>query len=160
MIIVPILYLYAGGFNAKNLCRAKDAREFARRVRELRTEQGYSIATRFTGRPDLKVGQYVLQSSERVAEPHDRQIPEAVQKSVYARDCNTCKLCNWTYEQWSKSDPRIIELHHLEHHQEGGRNEEYNLIVICSKCHDEVHIDKHSEAIIKIKQALWQMYSQ
>lgn len=133
---------------------AKEAKEYARRVRELRTEHGYPIATSFTGRPDLKVGQYVLQSNERVAEPHDRRIPESVQKAVYARDENTCRVCGWNLDQWSADDPRIFELHHLEHHEKHGGNVEKNLIVICSRCHDDVHRGKHSTVLEKIKQSL------
>lgn len=72
------------------------AKEFGRRVRELRTEDGYSVATRFTGRPDLSAGQYVLESSDRRAEPHDRRVSNAVQQAVYERDRNTCRLCAWT----------------------------------------------------------------
>jgi multidrug efflux pump subunit AcrA (membrane-fusion protein) len=51
---------------------AKDAKSFARRVRELRTEQGFMISTKFSGRPDLKVGQYVLETTDRRMQPHDR----------------------------------------------------------------------------------------
>ena len=133
---------------------AREAKEYARRVRELRTEHGYSVATRFTGRPDLKVGQYVLQSKERIAEPHDRKIPEALQKSVYDRDNNTCRVCAWNHERWTAKAPRILELHHLEHHEDRGPNVESNLIVICSKCHDEVHGGKHAAALKKIKMTL------
>ncbi len=118
---------------------AKSAKEFARRVRELRTEEGYAIATRFTGRPDLGMGEYILLSSERVTQPHDRHIPMKVQRAVYERDANTCKVCGWSMSQWSPSDPRILELHHVRAHTERGENVEDNLIVICSRCHDEVH---------------------
>jgi len=44
----------------EELAYVAKAREFGRRIRELRTEEGYAIATRFTGRPDLKMGEYVL----------------------------------------------------------------------------------------------------
>lgn len=129
---------------------AKNAREFARRVRELRTEEGYAIATRFTGRPDLGAGQYVLQSADRVAEPHDRNIPDEIQRAVYQRNENRCRICGWSVDRWQKNDPRILELHHLEHHQEGGHNVAENLIVICSRCHDEVHAGKHGGIIQRI----------
>lgn len=133
---------------------AKEAKQYARRVRELRTEHGYFIATRFTGRPDMKVGQYVLQSKERVADPHDRKVPEAVQKAVYQRDNNTCRLCSWNHDRWTTDDPRILELHHLQHHEDRGENVEGNLIVICSKCHDEVHGGKHVASLDKIQNSL------
>jgi hypothetical protein len=118
---------------------SRDAKEFGRRTRELRTEQGYAIATRFTGRPDLAAGQYVLQSAERIAEPHDRRIPDAVQRQVYTRDDNRCRLCGWSHDSWRPDDPRILELHHVEQHREGGANRADNLIVLCSRCHDDLH---------------------
>lgn len=121
---------------------AKDKKEYARRVRELRTEEGYPIDTIYTGRPDLKPGEYILESVERVAEPHDRNIPHDVQKSVYERDRNACRLCGWNRTRWTASDPRILELHHLHHHKDGGANVLENLIVICSRCHDEVHAER------------------
>jgi hypothetical protein len=138
---------------------AKDTSEFPRRVRELRTEDGYLIATKFTGRPDLRIGQYVLQSADRIADPHDRHIPDAVQKGVYGRDSNTCRLCGWTRERWTSADPRILELHHLEHHATRGSNDEKNLIVICSRCHDDVHAGRREDEMKNVAAAIWQTYS-
>jgi len=115
------------------------AREFGRRIRELRTEEGYPVATQFTGRPDLKMGEYVLESKDRIAESHDRRIPFEIQKLVYERDNNTCRLCGWQRERWTRRDPRILELHHIQEHAAGGTNVAQNLVVMCSKCHDEIH---------------------
>jgi len=123
----------------EELAYVAKAREFGRRIRELRTEEGYAIATMFTGRPDLKMGEYVLESSERIAEPHDRKIPFDVQKAVYERDENRCRNCGWDRSQWRRDAPRILELHHLEEHAEGGPNIKENLVCLCSKCHDDVH---------------------
>jgi hypothetical protein len=113
--------------------------EFGRRARELRTEQGYSIATRFTGRPDLNSGEYVLQTLERFADEHDRHIPENDQRAVYERDNNRCRACGWGRDTWTRQDPRFLELHHIVEHRRGGANTQDNLIVLCSKCHDAVH---------------------
>jgi len=123
----------------EELAYVAKTREFGRRTRELRTQQGWAVATRFTGRPDLSPGQYVLQSLEQIKEPHDRNIPEAVQKLVYARDNNACRLCGWSIDRWRSSDPRILELHHFQEHAEGGSNTEDNLVVLCSSCHDDFH---------------------
>lgn len=117
---------------------AKD-KNWARRTRELRTELGYALCTRFTGRPDLKSGEYVLESEEPVAPEHDRHIPIEVQKIVYARDKNTCRVCGWLHDLWTRQDPRFLELHHVREHVEGGENEANNLIVVCNVCHDGVH---------------------
>ena len=118
---------------------SNNARQYARRIRELRTEEGYAIATQFTGRPDLKMGEYVLESSDRIAQPHDRQIPFDVQKKVYERDENQCRLCSWNHSKWKRNDAGILELHHVEYHANGGQNNTDNLIVLCSKCHDNLH---------------------
>ena len=138
----------------EELAYVAKAKEYARRVRELRTEDGYHIATRFTGRPDLNSGQYILQSTERIAESHDRHIKHEVQTSVYKRDKSTCRLCGWDINRWSSDDPRILELHHLEQHQQGGGYVEENLVVLCGKCHDELHAGEHEEFLNKIKHSL------
>jgi hypothetical protein len=115
------------------------ASESPSRARELRTEEGYALATRFTGRPDLKPGEYVLESEERTAEPHDRHIPQKVAEEVFARDENACRICGWNRSEWSRQDPRFLELHHFEHHRSGGTNTVANLLVLCNRCHDDVH---------------------
>lgn len=117
---------------------ANDRREFGRRTRQLRTEEGYAIATRFNGRPDLRMGEYILLSVDRIAEPHDRNITSEVQKEVYARDDNTCRNPACRY-QWSADDPRILELHHVIAHARRGPNTAENLIVLCNVCHDDLH---------------------
>jgi len=121
-----------------------DARQYARRTRELRTEQGYLIATQFNGRPDLNMGEYVMEDSQRIAEPHDRHIEFDVQKAVYERDGNTCRLCGWNHERWTRQDPRILELHHIQQHAGRGKNELPNLVVLCSSCHDAVHAGRRT----------------
>jgi len=123
----------------EELAYVAKAREFGRRIRELRTEEGYAISTRFTGRPDLRMGEYVLESSERIAEPHDRNIPFEVQRTVYERANSTCELCGWSRERWTRDDPRILELHHITEHADGGPNVPENLVVLCSRCHDDIH---------------------
>jgi len=118
---------------------ANSAKEFGRRTRELRTEEGYAIATIFTGRPDLKNGEYVLESRDRIAEPHDRHIPKETQEAVFERDKSTCQSCGWTHEQWTRENPRFLELHHIMQHLHRGDNIEENLLVLCNVCHDGVH---------------------
>lgn len=120
---------------------AKDKTEFGRRTRELRTEDGYAVATRFSGRPDLNQGEYILLSADRIAEPHDRQISEGAQKAVYQRDKNTCRVCGWSIRKL-ETDPRFLELHHVKAHAKRGSNDPDNLIVLCNQCHDEVHANR------------------
>jgi uncharacterized protein YdcH (DUF465 family) len=118
---------------------AKDATEWARRTRELRTEEGWAVATRNTGRPDLPVGVYVLEHDRR-AEPHDRKIPDDIRVEVLKRDGFACQDCDWTREQKSNGDPRnFLELHHKVHHAKGGANTATNLTTLCNVCHDKLH---------------------
>ncbi len=117
---------------------ANDKTEWARRIRELRTELGWPVATRNTGRPDLPVGTYVLEQ-DRQSPPHDRQIPDSVRRAVMRRDKYKCCHCGWTQRDWNSSDPRHIEIHHTIHHKAGGSNVVDNLVALCNICHDEVH---------------------
>jgi len=117
---------------------ANNRSEWARRTRELRTEQGWPIVTRNTGRPELPVGVYLLEQ-DRQSPAHDRNIPDPVRRSVLVRDRYTCQKCRWDHHQWNRSDPRHLELHHRKHHAKGGENLEQNLVTLCTVCHDDIH---------------------
>ncbi len=117
---------------------ADNKSEWARRVRELRTEQGWPVATRTTGMPDLPVGVYLL-VEDRQAPEHDRVIPDAVRRAVLQRDDYKCSECGWHHEKWNPSDPRHLEAHHVQQHAKGGANTEENLITLCNICHDKAH---------------------
>jgi 5-methylcytosine-specific restriction endonuclease McrA len=119
---------------------ANNRTEWARRVRELRTEHGWPLATRNTGRPDLPVGVYVLEQ-DRQSPEHDRKIPDPLRQAVLVRDGYRCTNpeCGWSFQMWNKADPRFLELHHVRPHARGGANTADNLVTLCTVCHDEVH---------------------
>ncbi len=117
---------------------AGDKTEWARRVRELRTEEGWAVTTKNMGRPDLPIGVYLLEDTHQ-APPHDRKIPDDVRRAVLSRDEYSCQHCMWNHSKWNKADPRHLELHHKIHHAKGGENTEENLITLCTVCHDKVH---------------------
>lgn len=112
--------------------------EWARRVRELRTEEGWPISTKMSGNPSLPVGVYVLEL-DRQAPAHDRHISDAVRRHAMQRDSYTCRNCGWSHDLWNSSDPRFLELHHQIHHADGGSNELENLVTLCNVCHDQLH---------------------
>lgn len=137
-------------FNVSKPCTSEELRyvagnksEWARRVRELRTEEGWPVATKTTGRPDLPVGVYVLEE-DRQAPSHDRRILESVRRAALVRDGHGCTLCGWRHEIWVPSDPRHLELHHVEEHAQGGSNDLENLTTLCNVCHDDVHANRQS----------------
>lgn len=125
--------------------------EWARRCRELRTEEGWPIATKSSGRPDLPVGAYILEEDKQ-AEPHDRKIPDKVRIDVLERDRHRCKMCNWSYLDVRPHDRRhLLELHHIRHHAKGGENSADNLITLCNVCHDDVHRrDPYADELLKL----------
>lgn len=118
---------------------ANDASEWARRTRELRTEEGWPIVTRFSGAPSLPVGIYIL-AEDKQSPPHDRHIKEVVRREVMQRDHWSCqwKGCGWSHERIAY-DPRFLEAHHIHEHARGGSNEAENLVTLCNLHHDQVH---------------------
>ncbi|NOX90936.1 MAG: HNH endonuclease [Gammaproteobacteria bacterium] len=121
---------------------ANNKTEWARRIRELRTEDGWPVVTKQTGMPELPVGTYVLEM-DRQSHVHDRKIPDAVRRTVLQRDGYKCQMdgCGWHIDEYNRADPRILELHHKKHHAAGGENTAENLITLCNSCHDRVHAD-------------------
>lgn len=118
---------------------ANDKTEWARRIRELRTEFGWPIVTRNTGMPELPVGMYVLEENRQAPE-HDRKIPDPVRCEVLERDGFKCVKCGWKTENRNPADPRnLLELHHIDHHVNRGENSKANLITFCNVCHDDIH---------------------
>lgn len=94
---------------------ANQKTEWARRTRELRTEEGWPITTKMSGNPDLPIGVYILEQ-DRQAPNHDRHIPESIRRKALYRDGYKCQKCGWSYNLWNPSDPRFLELHHIVYH--------------------------------------------
>jgi len=120
--------------------------DWQRRTRELRTEKGWKVITNLTGEVQMPPGSYMLADLEQEPE-HDRIISNSVRVEVLDRDRFACRKCGWKREDRGESDPRkFLELHHIEHHAEGGENTAENIITLCNVHHDEVHqIDKSKE---------------
>lgn len=117
---------------------AGNSSEWARRVRELRTEEGWPLVTKMTGRPDLDVGEYVLEMDRQSPMP-DRRIADSVRRHVLRRDDYRCRECGWSHSRWNISDPRLLEIHHSKPHVEGGESVPENLVTLCNVCHDTLH---------------------
>lgn len=69
----------------------KGCKEWARRTRELRTEEDWPITTRNSGRPEFEVSAYLLEE-DRQAEVHDRKISEPVRVAVLERTSHLPEL--------------------------------------------------------------------
>jgi HNH endonuclease. len=118
---------------------AGNVSEWARRTRELRTEDGWPVVTRTSGEPSLPVGVYVLMRDEQ-APAHDRHIPEIVRREVMRRDNWSCRWtgCGWPHG-FPDTDHRYLEAHHIKQHAHGGENTAENLVTLCNLHHDETH---------------------
>jgi hypothetical protein len=73
---------------------AKDRSEWARRVRELRTEYGWPVVTQNTGHPDLEVGVYLLEA-DRQSPEHDRHIPDRAPSILMFLLARLCQQVNF-----------------------------------------------------------------
>jgi hypothetical protein len=111
--------------------------EWARRVRELRTEEGYQILTH-NDRSDLKPGQYVLVDAKPIP-AFERGISKETRAWVLDRNGYTCQMCGAVAGEPHPSDPgRKTRLHigHTVDKSMGGSDEPSNLRAICSVCNE------------------------
>jgi HNH endonuclease len=116
---------------------AGDISEWARRVRELRTEEGYRILTHHD-LSELKPGQYVL--NDPAPEPaFERNISKEQRARVLDRNGYTCQMCGAAAGEPHASDPgRRTRLHigHIVDKSHGGEDVEENLRAVCSVCNE------------------------
>jgi hypothetical protein len=121
---------------------SKTVKDWPRRTRELRTQHGWRLVTRQTGRKDLPNGVYLLESLQQLPE-HDRKIESDVYDSVLERDQYECRKCGWKVDDYHPNARRqFLEVHHIEHHVTGGKNNKDNLLTLCNVHHDEAHAKK------------------
>jgi len=111
--------------------------EWARRVRELRNEEGYQILTH-NDRSDLKPGQYVLIDS-KPQPAFSREISKETRAFVLDRNGFTCQMCGAVAGEPHPYDPgRKTRLHigHILDKSKGGNDEPSNLRALCSVCNE------------------------
>lgn len=111
--------------------------EWARRVRELRNEEGYQILTH-NDRSDLKPGQYVL-SNPKPQPAFAREISKETRAYVLDRNGFTCQMCGAVAGEPHPYDPsRKTRLHigHVIDKSMGGTDDPSNLRALCSVCNE------------------------
>ncbi len=111
--------------------------EWARRVRELRTEEGYLILTH-NDRSELKPGQYLLETP-KPQPAFERAISKETRAYVLDRNGFTCQMCGAVAGEPHPYDPtRKTRLHigHIIDKSKGGSDEASNLRAICSICNE------------------------
>lgn len=111
--------------------------EWARRVRELRDEEGFDIQTH-NDRSDLKPGQYVLVST-KPKPAFERSISKETRAIVLDRNGFTCQMCGAAAgEPHLYDNGRKTRLHlgHILDKSMGGDDSPSNLRAICSVCNE------------------------
>jgi len=111
--------------------------EWARRVRELRNEEGYQILTH-NDRSDLKPGEYLLETP-KPRPAFAREISKETRAFVLDRNGFTCQMCGAVAGEPHPYDPtRRTRLHigHIIDKSKGGGDDPSNLRAICSICNE------------------------
>ena len=111
--------------------------EWARRVRELRNEEGMNIVTH-NDRSDLKPGEYILLDL-KIKPAFERGISKETRAFVLNRNGFTCQMCGAAAgEPHPYDEGRKTRLHigHILDKSMGGMDEPSNLRAICSVCNE------------------------
>jgi len=111
--------------------------EWARRVRELRNEDGYQILTH-KDRANLKPNQYLLETVDRLP-VLPRNISKETREWVFERNGYTCQMCGVAA---GDPDPlggnRTVRLTmgHIVDKSKGGEDTPQNLRAVCTNCNE------------------------
>ena len=113
--------------------------EWARRVRELRNEEGWPIDSH-NDDADLKPGEYrlVRPPPERRNLDFARSISTRLRAEVLDRNGFTCQMCGLTPGDLDPYTGRKVRLHigHIVDKSLGGKDELSNLRSLCSTCNE------------------------
>ena len=107
--------------------------DYARRIRELRDEEGMSIKT-FKERGDLRPDEYILESLE-FTPVANASIPENLRKMALERDGARCRFCGADPTIQGSNRSRLkLRIDYLEPPEEGGTDELENIGIMCFPC--------------------------
>ena len=113
------------------------ASEWARRVRELRNEDGYQILTH-KDRAGLKPNQYLMETTKRIP-AFSRNISKETRAWVLERNGYTCQMCGVAAGDKDPFNPnRTVRLTmgHILDKSKGGDDPPQNLRAICTNCNE------------------------
>lgn len=128
--------------NIGNVLESKDiqrasggAVEWARRVRELRNEDGYQILSH-KDRANLKPNQYLLETDKRVP-AFARGISKETRAWVLERNGYTCQMCGVAAgdpDPFGGSRTVRLTMGHILDKSKGGDDSSQNLRAVCTNC--------------------------
>ena len=111
--------------------------EWARRLRELRDEEGWPIRSH-NDDARLRPGDYLLEVEppEKKDVAFERNISAKIRAEVLDRNGFTCQMCGLTPGEIDPNTSRKVRLHigHIVDKSLGGKDELSNLRTLCSTC--------------------------
>lgn len=126
--------------------------EYARRIRELRDEEGYQIISH-VDRADLKPGEYILETLEQKP-VISRTISPQLRNEILERNGFTCQLCGAGPGDIDPFNPNRKVRFHIDHVlpiSQGGTDDKDNLRVLCSACNQgRSNVQPPSETALNI----------
>lgn len=133
--------------------------EWARRVRELRNEEGLNIQTH-NDLSELKPGQYILMDAKPIPS-FERTISKETRAFVLDRNGFTCQMCGAVAGEAHPYEPqRKTRLHigHIIDKSQGGTDDPSNLRAICSVCNEgasnlTLPRPDHMQLLIQVRRA-------
>lgn len=114
-----------------------NASEWARRIRELRDEEGFQILTH-NDRSELKSGQYLLLDPKPIP-AFARGISKETRAYVLDRNGFTCQMCGAVAGEPHPFDPSRktrLQIGHIVDKSMGGGDTAENLKAVCSVCNE------------------------
>lgn len=113
------------------------ASEWARRVRELRNEDGYQILTH-KDRANLKTNQYLMETAKRLP-AFKRGISKETRAWVLERNGYTCQMCGVAAgdpDPFGGSRTVRLTMGHIIDKSKGGDDTPQNLRAVCTNCNE------------------------
>ncbi|MGI8494191.1 MAG: HNH endonuclease [Pyrinomonadaceae bacterium] len=111
--------------------------EWARRVRELRNEDGYQILSH-KDRANLKPNQYLLETVKRVPS-FARAISKETRARVLERNGYTCQMCGVAAgdpDPFGSNRTVRLTMGHILDKSKGGDDSPQNLRAVCTNCNE------------------------
>lgn len=111
--------------------------EWARRVRELRDEEGWPILSN-KDRANLKPGQYLLENTKR-RPAFRRGISKETKACVLERNGYTCQMCGLAAgdpDPFSPTRTIRLTMGHIVDKSKGGDDSPGNLRALCTNCNE------------------------
>jgi len=111
--------------------------EWARRIRELRNEEGMNIVTH-NDRSDLKPGQYMLVDLKPLP-AFERDVSKELRAFVLDRNGFTCQMCGAAAGEphpYDAGRKTRLQIGHIMDKSMGGTDDPGNLRAVCSVCNE------------------------